>query len=423
LPAIAASAGDLELGDVDGDGDLDIALADWGPGDPMNNGGGRTRLWLNDGSGHFSDATADRMPERRAGFSWDIEFVDVDGDFDLDLLVACRVCDGSLLFENDGRGYFRDVSDERLPRYANNYDFEAIDLDGDGDLDLVTLNDGPLYRDHVWRNDGRGFFSDATSELWPASENPPCDDNAVVSFDYDSDGDSDLLIGSLSCPDRVLENDGAGHLKMTARTPVDTRGTLGIAVADLDGDGRFDVVEAQGEKAFEERIYFGRTLPPDRAAPVIARVEALGDADAPRVRARVHDHKIPALPHDFRSVSLLWRVRGEPFETPMQWIGEALWVGSLAERHGADLTYWICATDGAGNRACSPPVAAPAAPARSRQPGPDVLASRSPARVRRADGAPHSTRSLPNASFERGASHRRARVHALSESADSGRAR
>ena len=56
------SVGDLEFGDVDGDGDLDVVLADWGPGNNMTNDGGRTRLWLNDGTGRFTDATATRMP-------------------------------------------------------------------------------------------------------------------------------------------------------------------------------------------------------------------------------------------------------------------------------------------------------------------------------------------------------------------------
>ena len=43
LPQVPLSVGDAEFGDVDGDGDLDLALADWGPGSPMANAGGRVR--------------------------------------------------------------------------------------------------------------------------------------------------------------------------------------------------------------------------------------------------------------------------------------------------------------------------------------------------------------------------------------------
>ena len=57
LPRQPLSVGDLEPGDVDGDGDLDLVLADWGPGNNMSNDGGRTRLWLNDGAARFTDAT------------------------------------------------------------------------------------------------------------------------------------------------------------------------------------------------------------------------------------------------------------------------------------------------------------------------------------------------------------------------------
>ena len=71
LPLLPLSVGDLEPGDVDGDGDLDLILADWGPGNNMTNDGGVTRLWLNDGAGRFSDAGSGRLPEIKIRFSWD----------------------------------------------------------------------------------------------------------------------------------------------------------------------------------------------------------------------------------------------------------------------------------------------------------------------------------------------------------------
>ena len=118
-------------------------LADWGPGNNMTNDGGRTRLWLNDGAGRFTDATDARMPDVAVRFSWDLELADVDNDADLDILVSCKRCGGSNLFRNDGRGTFADES-RAMPQYTNNYEFEPMDLDGDGFLDLVTMNDGEI---------------------------------------------------------------------------------------------------------------------------------------------------------------------------------------------------------------------------------------------------------------------------------------
>jgi hypothetical protein len=223
------SVGDLELGDVDDDGDLDVVLADWGAGNNMTNDGGRTRLWLNDGAARFTDHTVDRMPATLIRFSWDLELVDVDNDYDLDVLVSCKRCGNSTLFRNDGKGAF--TEDLRaLPQYTNNYEFEPMDLDGDRLLDLVTLNDGDIVggngfsrRDHVWRNDGKGRFRDMTDVWWPAPHNVGEDDNMAAFLDVDSDGDADFVVGSLSGPDRLLINDGRGHLTVKSDVRIDPR--------------------------------------------------------------------------------------------------------------------------------------------------------------------------------------------------------
>jgi hypothetical protein len=361
LPQIKASVGDLEFGDVDGDGDLDVVLADWGKGSPMLSDGGRTMLWLNDGTGHFTDATQARMPDVLVQFSWELEFVDVDNDYDLDILVSCKVCGGSYLFENDGTGTFADVTRGRLPQFSNNYDFEAMDVNGDDYLDVVTINDGLADREQIFINDRQGGFDNETSRLWPESENVGFDDNVARFLDVDSDGDADVLIGSLTDPDRLHLNDGSGKLRLV--NPVEpvlgnTVGTLDIALADLDKDCRLDVVQAQGESAWPEKVYQGKDIPADTAAPVITQVEKVGASGTDRpiqVRARVHDNKSPTMPHDWRSVVLRWRTDGQTHQRSMQWYGEYLWRGMIDKPPTGDFSYQVCATDVAGNRACASP--------------------------------------------------------------------
>lgn len=367
LPQVAASIGDVEFGDADEDGDLDLVLADWGPGSPMENAGGRTMLWLNDGRGHFTDATRTNMPDVLVQFSWDLEFVDVDNDFDLDALVSCKRCGGGELFLNDGHGRFERTL-RRMPAYTNNYDFEPIDLDGDGFLDLVTINDGEIVggdfvnrREHVFVNDGRGVFIDRTPQLWPDKQNPGEDDNVVAVLDYDSDGDADFLIGSLTGPDRLMVNEGKGRLRMVRDHVLEgpaTPGTLAMAVADLDGDHRLDVVQAQGEHktAVEEKVYLAGKVPVDAAPPIVSieRTPASRPDGSLVVRARIHDNKSPSMPHDWRSVLVHWTdPSGEAHDIPMQWYGEHLWRAIGALPAARSIRWEVCAVDAAGNRRCS----------------------------------------------------------------------
>src|SRR5215208_1608064 len=368
LPKIKASVGDLEFGDVDGDDDLDVVLADWGPESPTSftNEGGRTMLWLNDGTGHFTDATGARMPDALVQFSWELEFVDVDNDYDLDILISCKVCEGSFLFKNNGTGSFTNVTtQQKLPQFINNYDFEAMDVNCDNYLDVVTINDGLAYREHIFLNDRKGSFRNKTARLWPDSENVGSDDNMAAFLDFDSDGDADLLIGSLDDPlgdpDRLLLNNGTGKLKLVNHTkPIlsDTAGTLGIDLADLNGDRKLDVVQAQGEGAWPEKVYLGKNIPVDTAPPVITQVENVrvsGSGEPIEIRARVHDNKSPTMPHDWQSVVLRWTADGQAHLRSMQWYGEYLWRGMIDEPHTGDFSYKVCATDAAGNEACASP--------------------------------------------------------------------
>jgi FG-GAP-like repeat len=350
LPAVLLSAGDLEVGDVDADGDLDIVIADWGAGSPLSNDGGFVHLWLNDGQGAFADATTNQMPNTLVGFSWDLELVDVDNDWDLDVAVSCKTCQSSQLYVNDGAGTFTDVTATQMPAFTNNYEFAPIDLDADGFLDLVTINDGgPVATggpEHVFRNDGTGTFVDITRQWWPPAQNRGWDDNVVVGLDVESDGDADFLIGSLNGSDRLLLNDGTGALTAVEGIfdAAPSRGTLGMAIADLNGDARPDVVEGQGEAPGhqDERIYLATdAIGPDTAPPHM-RTATVGAT----ILGRISDHRTPNAPHDWQSITARWNGG----QAPMTWYGENLFRATVPTDAGP---VTVCAVDAAGNETCS----------------------------------------------------------------------
>ncbi len=357
LPKLEANIGDLEFGDVDDDGDLDIVLADWGPGSNMENSGGHTRLWLNDGKGFFTDVTTTQMPDVPIQFSWDVEFIDFDNDYDLDIAISCKRCGTSRTFVNDGKGFFKNAL--MLPAYTNNYEFETMDVNQDGFLDLVTVNDGEIVnqqswsrREHLFLSDSGKWFNDATPTHWPDTENIGEDDNNIVFLDFDSDGDADFLLSSLTGEDRLLVNDGTGKFNMQqlVLSGDPTPHTLSMVLGDINNDRKMDIIMGQGEgqEIIEERIFMGSEIKADAAAPIIShhRLEE-GASGTFTLMARIHDNKSPSMPQDWELVVLL--VNDQP--VPLAWYGENLWKATVLNKRKSD-RWQICATDYAGNKNC-----------------------------------------------------------------------
>ncbi len=223
LPRRSAAPGAACAGDVDGDGDIDLALGDG--------------LFLNDGAGRFTEAGASSLPATWGGRA--VVLGDVDGDGDLDALFG-RYGGRNGLFLGDGTGRFVDVSAAALPTDSDRtLSIGLGDVDGDGDLDGVLVGERPGL-DRLYLNDGSGVFADATANVPQVS----VDSLGVALGDVDGDGDLDLVVGRDN-ESALLVNDGFGLFVDVAPaqlpSTIHARNLASIELVDLDADGDLDI--------------------------------------------------------------------------------------------------------------------------------------------------------------------------------------
>lgn len=168
--------------DLDHDGDPDLFY----PGDHL--------LLRNDGGLVFTNVTAAQLPLTANETAGAMLRGDVDGDGDLDFLFRGAV-DRVLLHQGNAL-----VVGHSLPTMASMRSWDLADCDGDGDLDLLRANASGLWE--LWTNDGLGTFALATGRL-PAS---PVWSDRMQLADFDGDGDADVLTCLQGSPTLLLRN-------------------------------------------------------------------------------------------------------------------------------------------------------------------------------------------------------------------------
>ena len=205
-------------GDWDEDGDLDIYIA---------NDSTPNLLYRNDG-GVFRDvslisATAYSEDGREQG-GMGLAGGDYDGDGDLDLFVTNFSHDNNTLYENNGRGFFTDVSfNSALGKESITYlgwGTGFFDYDNDGDDDLFVAN-GHVYpavdrhdlgtryaqRNQLFENEGAGSFVEVGKVLGPGMQVEKSSRGSAFG-DLDNDGDLDIAIVNIDDTPTLLRNDG-----------------------------------------------------------------------------------------------------------------------------------------------------------------------------------------------------------------------
>ena len=238
--SLRASGAGVAAGDIDGDGWCDLYFcATEGPNE----------LYRNLGNWKFEDVTASAGVACKGNESTGAVFADVDGDGDLDLLVNSQG-GGTRLFLNDGKGHFTEATGSGLVRRFGATSMALADIDGNGTLDLYVAN----YATKKLEDRPNTKFDAKTINgklILTAIDGVPMTSPELTNRYF---VDSSRTVRELGEPDILYLNDGTGRFKpqsWTDGTFLDNQGQpltqllydfgLSVMFRDMDGDGAPDI--------------------------------------------------------------------------------------------------------------------------------------------------------------------------------------
>ena len=251
------------MADFNGDGENDFFIADHGfDADPFPGWSNQLLLWTAEGY----DDVSDRLPADTSGFTHNAAAGDVDGDGDVDILVANTLGDfieGPYLLMNDGSAQFT-TDTERLPdrvRTDDNYyswAVDLVDLDDDGHVDLLMGSFGDRTSESFiyWGAEDGEFRDEAVTELATPEFFRVFGNYQVIStavHDLDGDGRLDVVLGGydgdlhrgmqllVNAGDRTFRDETRRRIGHSAWSETELWHTE-VVFLDFNGDGTMDIV-------------------------------------------------------------------------------------------------------------------------------------------------------------------------------------
>jgi hypothetical protein len=249
---------DAAWGDMDGDGDLDLAVANGSKNLLPDGNGMPNEIFRNVGPtagtpGRFEPILTGPIAVDK-GETYAVAWLDVEGDGDLDLIFVNRL-QTNKMYLNDGVGNFTNVpTGPFVTDIGTSRDVAVGDLDNDGDTDIVVAN-SEGESNFIYVNQGHAQGGTQGSFLRLAGDPATTDVGqtyGVSLADYDDDGDLDLFASRRFNEGNMLyANDGTGHFqRMNLLAPSqDGSDCYRSAWGDLDRDGDLDLVVANREAA------------------------------------------------------------------------------------------------------------------------------------------------------------------------------
>jgi|GEM_PF-1405607 len=218
------STNSIDWGDIDGDGDLDLAIG---------NIGGENQVFLNTGT---TLAATPAWTSSNSVMTFGIKWADIDGDGDLDLAVA-NVNSPNEVYLNDGTTLATTPAWTSANAVAS-YEVEFGDINGDGNYDLIFGNNGP---NQVYFGTGTTPYFPSTPD-WTSSNS--LSSQGIEIGDINMDGNLDLVVGNNNNNLELYLNTGSTLEATPSWIMLEQNDTRDIAIGDMDGDGDLDLAVA-----------------------------------------------------------------------------------------------------------------------------------------------------------------------------------